>query len=83
MQTTSILGMIGIGLVYALLITMPILLIFVLARAIRRGDTPHQEEMRRLLGKIGNALEENNRLINQQIAGKQPDEKRENAPPIA
>ena len=82
MENTSILGMIGIGLVYALLITLPILVIIVLARAIRRADTPHQKEMRRLLGRIADSLEENNRLLNQQIAGKQPDEKREKTSPI-
>jgi cytochrome c biogenesis protein CcdA len=74
MENPSILGTILIGLVYALLITLPILVIIVVVRSIRRADTPHQKEMRRLLGQIANALEENNRLLNQQIAGKQPAE---------
>ena len=81
MENSSILGIIGIGLVYALVITLPILVIIVVVRSIRRADTPHQKEMRRLLGQIANALEENNRLLNQTVAGKQPDEKRENTPP--
>ena len=74
MENPSILGTILIGLVYALLITLPILVIIVMVRSIRRADTPHQKEMRRLLGQIANALEENNRLLNQQIASKQPTE---------
>jgi hypothetical protein len=78
MENSSILGIIGIGLVYALVITLPILVIIVVVRSIRRADTPHQKEMRRLLGQIANALEENNRLLNQTVAGKQPDEKQEN-----
>ena len=65
----------------ALLIVLPILVILVVARAIRRADTPHQKEIRRLLGQIANALEENNRLLTQQIAGKPLDEKREKTPP--
>ena len=83
MENSSILGTILIGLIYALIITVPILVIIVVVRSIRRADTPHQKEMRRLLGQIANALEENNRLMNQQIAGKQPDEKRENTPPTS
>ena len=74
MENSSILGTILIGLVYALLITLPIMVIIVVVRSIRRADTPHQKEMRRLLGQIANALEENNRLLNQQIASKQPTE---------
>ena len=64
-----------------LVVTLLILIIIVVARSIRRADTPHQKEMRQLLGQIANALEENNRLLTQQIAGKQPDEKRESTPP--
>ena len=82
MENPSILGTIIIGLVYALLITLPILVIIIVARSIRRIDTPHQKEMRRLLEHIADLLEENNRLLNQQIAGKQPDEKREQTSPI-
>jgi membrane protein implicated in regulation of membrane protease activity len=81
MGNSSIVGIIIYGLWIAFLITVPILVIFVVARSIRRADTPHQKEMRRLVGQIANALEENNRLLNQQITGKQPDEKRENTPP--
>jgi NAD(P)H-hydrate repair Nnr-like enzyme with NAD(P)H-hydrate dehydratase domain len=43
-------------------------------RALKRTDTPHQKEMRRLLEKLVDSLEENNRLRKQQIAGKRPDE---------
>jgi NAD(P)H-hydrate repair Nnr-like enzyme with NAD(P)H-hydrate dehydratase domain len=43
--------------------------------------TPHQKEMQRLLGQAVTLLEENNRLLNQQIAGKRPDENREKTPP--
>ena len=81
MENPSILGTILIGLVYALIITLPILVIIVVVRSIRRADTPHQKEMRQLLGRIADSLEENNRLLTQQIAGKQLDEKREKTPP--
>jgi hypothetical protein len=81
MENSSILGIIGIGLVYALVITLPILVIIVVVRSIRRADTPHQKEMRRLLGQIVNALEENNRLLDRQIGRRQLDEKREHTPP--
>lgn len=64
-----------------LVVVLLILIIIVVARCIRRADTPHQKEMRRLLGQIANAFEENNRLLTQQIAGKQNDEKRESTPP--
>jgi hypothetical protein len=80
MENSSILGIIGIGLVYALVITLPILVIIVVVRSIRRADTPHQKEMRRLLGQIATALEENNRILNRQIASRQPDKKREQTP---
>jgi NAD(P)H-hydrate repair Nnr-like enzyme with NAD(P)H-hydrate dehydratase domain len=43
--------------------------------------TPHDKEMQRLLGQVVTLLEENNRLLTQQIAGKQLDEKREKTPP--
>jgi len=63
-----------------LVVVLLILIIIVVARSIRRADTPLQKEMRRLLGQIANALEENNHLLTQQIAGKLPDEKRESTP---
>jgi NAD(P)H-hydrate repair Nnr-like enzyme with NAD(P)H-hydrate dehydratase domain len=43
--------------------------------------TPHEKEMQRLLGQLVALLEENNRLLNQQIAGKRPDENREKTQP--
>jgi membrane protein implicated in regulation of membrane protease activity len=64
-----------------LVVVLLILIIIVVARSIRRADTPHQKEMRQLLGQIANALEENNRLLHQKVVGKQSDEKRENTPP--
>lgn len=67
-------GTLVYGLVYALLITLPILAIILVGRAIKRTDTPHQKEMRRLLGQGVEALEENNRLLNQQITVKRTDE---------
>jgi hypothetical protein len=81
MAGNSILGIIVYGLWIALLITLPILVIIVVGRAIRRMVTPHDKEMQRLLGQVVALLEENNRLLNQQIAGKQSDEKREKTPP--
>jgi predicted Holliday junction resolvase-like endonuclease len=74
MENPSILGTIVYGLFIALLISLPILVIIVVVRIIRRMVTPHDKEMQRL-------LEENNRLLNQQIAGKHPDEKTEATPP--
>ena len=74
MENSSILGTIISGLWIALLITLPILVIIVVARTIRRMVTPHDKEMQRLLGQVVILLEENNRLVTQQIAGKQPDE---------
>jgi NAD(P)H-hydrate repair Nnr-like enzyme with NAD(P)H-hydrate dehydratase domain len=43
--------------------------------------TPHEKEMQRLLGQMVALQEENNRLINQQITGKRPDENREKNQP--
>jgi hypothetical protein len=77
MQDNSILGMIIYGLWIALLISLPILVIIVVARVIRRMVTPHDKEMQRLLERAVTLLEENNRLLNQQIAGKQPGQERE------
>ena len=81
LENSSILGTIISGLWIALLITLPILVIIVVARTIRRMVTPHDKEMQRLLGQVVTLLEENNRLLAQQIAGKQLDEKREKTPP--
>jgi membrane protein implicated in regulation of membrane protease activity len=81
MEGSPILGMIISGVWIALLITLPILVIIVVARVIRRMVTPHDKEMQRLLGQVVTLLEENNRLLAQQIAGKQLDEKREKTPP--
>ena len=72
MEGNSILGTIIICLVYALLISLPILVIIVLARVIRRMVPPHDKEMQRLLGQVVTLLEENNRLLNQQVADKHP-----------
>jgi len=80
MGNSSFAGIIISGLWIALVITLPILVIIVVVRAIRRM-TPHQKEMQRLLGQAVTLLEENNRLLNQQIAGKRPDENREKTPP--
>jgi len=80
MGNSPLVGIIIYGLWIALLITLPILVIIVVVRAIRRM-TPHQKEMQRLLGQLVALLEENNRLLNQQITGKQPDEKQEKTPP--
>jgi hypothetical protein len=81
MESSSLVGIIIYGLWIALVITLPILVIIVVARAIRRMVTPHEKEMQRLLGQLVALLEENNRLLNQQIAGKQPNEEREKNPP--
>jgi len=81
LENSSILGTIISGLWIALLITLPLLVIIVVARTIRRMVTPHDKEMQRLLGQVVTLLEENNRLLAQQIAGKQLDEKREKTPP--
>ena len=81
MENPSILGTIVYGLFIALLISLPILVIIVVVRIIRRMVTPHDKEMQRLLEQVVTLLEENNRLLNQQIAGKHPDEKTEATPP--
>jgi len=81
MEGNSILGTIVIGLVYALIISLPILVIILVARVIRRMVSPHDKEMQRLLERAVTLLEENNRLLNQQIADKQPNEEREKIPP--
>jgi hypothetical protein len=83
MEGNSILGMIAIGLVYALIISLPILVIIVVARIIRRMVTPHDKEMQQLLERAVALLEENNRLLNQRIAGVQPDEKQGTTPTAA
>lgn len=80
MGNSSFVGIMIYGLWIALVITLPILVIIVVVRAIRKM-TPHQKEMQRLLGQLVALLEENNRLLNQQITGKQPDEKQEKTPP--
>jgi hypothetical protein len=81
MGNSSFVGIMIYGLWIALVITLPILVIIVVARAIRRMVTPHEKEMQRLLGQLVALLEENNRLLNQQIAGKRPDENREKNQP--
>ena len=81
MGNSSFVGIIIYGLWIALVITLPILVVIVVARAIRRMVTPHEKEMQRLLGQLVALLEENNRLLNQQIAGKRPDENREKNQP--
>jgi hypothetical protein len=80
MESSSLVGIIIYGLWIALVITLPILVIIVVARAIRRMVTPHEKEMQRMLGQLVDLLEENNRLLNQQLTGKQPDEKQEKTP---
>ena len=72
MEGNSILGTIVIGLVYALMISLPILVIILVARVIRRMVSPHDKEMQRLLERAVTLLEENNPLLNQQIADKHP-----------
>ena len=74
MGNSSFVWIIIYGLWIALVITLPILVVIVVARAIRRMVTPHEKEMQRLLGQLVALLEENNRLLNQQITGKRPDE---------
>jgi membrane protein implicated in regulation of membrane protease activity len=81
MEGSSILGMIISGLWLVLLITLPILVIIVVARVIRRMVTPHDKEMQQLLEKAVTLLEENNRLLNQQIAGKHSEENQATHPP--
>jgi hypothetical protein len=66
------LGTIIYGLWMAVLISLPILVIIVVARVLRRMVTPHDREMQRLLERASTLLEENNRNLNQQVAGKQP-----------
>ena len=73
MGGSSIVGMIVYGVMIALLITLPVLVIIVVVRAIRRSVTPHQKEMQRLLGQLVDLLEENNRLLNQQNSSKRSD----------
>ena len=80
MGNSSFVGIMIYGLWIALVITLPILVIIVVVRAIRKM-TPHQKEMQRLIGQLVALLEENNRLLNQQITGKLPDEKQEKTPP--
>ena len=77
MDGSSIVGMIVYGVMIALLITLPVLVIIVVVRAIRRSGTPHQKEMQRLLGQLVDLLEENNRLLNQQNSSKRPDGNRD------
>ena len=78
---SSLVGMIISGLWIALLISLPILVIIVVARIIRRMVTPHDREMQQLLGRAVTLLEENNRLLGQQMAGRQPEQKQEQTPP--
>ena len=77
MQSSSVLGLIAYGLWIALLISLPILAIIIIGRAIRGRVTPHQKEMQGLLIRAVELLEENNRLLRQLVAGKRPDEKLE------
>lgn len=70
---SSFLGTLFESLWIAFVITLPVLVIIVVARAVRRMVTPHDKEMQRLLGQMVTLLEENNRLLNQQVAGKLPD----------
>ena len=70
---SSFLGTLAYSLWIAFIITLPVLVIIVVARAVRRMVTPHDREMQRLLGQMVTLLEENNRLLNQQVAGKRPD----------
>jgi len=81
LEGNSILGMIAIGLVYALIISLPILVIIIVARIIRRMVSPHDKEMQRLLERTVTLLEENNRLLNQQIASQPSSGKQEATPP--
>ena len=81
MEGSSILGIIISGLWIALLISLPILVIIVVTRIIRRTVTPHDKEMQQLLEQIVSLLEENNRLLNQQSAGNRLDEKLGTTPP--
>ena len=74
MEGSSIVGMIIYGIWIAFLITLPVLVILVVVRSIRRSVTPHQKEMQRLVGQMVDLLEENNRLLRQQNSGKEPDE---------
>ena len=70
---SSIVGIIINGLWIAFVITVPILIIIVVARVIRRMVTPHDKEMQRLLGQVVTLLEENNRLLTGQNSGKRPE----------
>jgi flagellar motor component MotA len=81
MEGSPILGLIISGLWIALLISLPILVIIVVARIIRRMVTPHDKEMQRLLERAVGLLEENNRLLNQRMTGRQPEEKQEATTP--
>lgn len=75
MEGSSLLGMIISGVWIACLITLPVLVIIVAARAIRRSVTPQEKEIQRLLGQAVALLEENNRLLNQQITARQPEDR--------
>ena len=77
---SSLVGMIVYGLWIALLISLPILVVIVVVRIIRRTVTPHDREIQQLLERAVTLLEENNRLLSQQMAGKQPEENREQTP---
>jgi len=68
MENSSLVGIIISGLWIALLISLPILVIIVVARIIRRLVNPHDREMQRLLEWAVTLLEENNRLLSQQMA---------------
>ena len=68
MENSSLVGIIISGLWIALLISLPILVIIVVARIIRRMVPPHDMEMQRLLERAVTLLEENNRLLSQQMA---------------
>lgn len=70
---SSFLGTLVYGLWIALVITLPVLVIIVVARAVRRMVTPHDREMQRLLGQMVTLLEENNRFLNQQVSSKRTD----------
>lgn len=49
--------------VIAVIITFPILILFLLIRAIRNSSTTQQKESQRLLGEVVELLKENNRLL--------------------
>lgn len=59
----SILSMILSGVVLALTIALPALLLLFVIRLARNYVTPHQKEVQRLLAEAVELLKENNRLL--------------------